>query len=90
MSRTHKHDQDKNCRSLLDSLSDYVDGTLSDHLCEELERHMSDCRDCRIVVNSLQKTVYLYQQTVENPEVSNGVRQRLFHSLELDEFLKED
>jgi anti-sigma factor RsiW len=87
MSRTHRLHPDKDCRSLLDSLSDYVDGTLSDNLCEELERHMSDCQDCRIVVNSLQKTVYLYQQTVENPEVPYGVRQRLFHSLDLDEFL---
>ena len=90
MSQKHKHDHGKDCRSLLDSLSDYVDGSLSDQLCEELERHMGDCEDCSIVVDSLQKTVYLYHQTVEDPTIPADVKERLYHSLELDEYLKKD
>ena len=52
---------DKNCKSLLGSLSDYVDGTAQEKICREIERHLSECEDCRVVVDTLKKTVYLYQ-----------------------------
>ena len=79
----HKHEE---CRELLNSLSDYVDGELQQDLCDEIELHMKDCENCRIVVDTLNKTVSLYQTSPE-PEVPEDVRQRLFHSLNLDEFL---
>ncbi len=78
----------KNCRKLLSSLSDYVDSELSESLCEEIEAHMANCKDCQIVVNTLQKTVYLYQKIVNQPEIPADVQQRLFKRLELEEFLE--
>jgi anti-sigma factor RsiW len=78
----------KNCRYLLSSLSEYVDGELSDDLCLELERHMEGCQDCQIVVNTLHKTVELYHQTAEPPDIPSDVRDRLFKRLDLDEFLE--
>jgi anti-sigma factor (TIGR02949 family) len=83
MSNHHNH----NCRNLLTSLSDFVDGNLDDALCEEIERHMADCENCQIVINTLQKTVELYQETAEPPDVPNDVRTRLFKQLDLEEFL---
>jgi anti-sigma factor RsiW len=77
----------KNCRYLLSSLSAYVDGDLSDELCLAIERHMENCEDCQIVINTLQKTVDLYHQTTEPPEIPTDVRNRLFQRLDLDEFL---
>jgi len=77
----------ENCRDLLNSLSDYVDGSLQEELCVEIERHMSSCEDCRIVIDTLRKTVSLYQTTSELPTVPEDVRQRLFHRLDLDAFL---
>lgn len=76
------------CQHLLTSLSDYIDGTLSDKLCAKLERHLEDCENCRIVVDSLRKTVYLYQVTKQPPSVPDDVRQRLFRCLDLDEFVE--
>lgn len=76
------------CRHLLASLSEYIDGTLGDELCSELERHLQDCENCRIVIDSLRKTVYLYRVTSENPTMPDDVRQRLFLRLDLDEFLE--
>ena len=77
------------CRHLLDSLSPYVDGELGAELCTELERHLSDCENCRIVVDSLRKTVYLYRVTADElPSVPEEVRQRLYHCLDLDEFIE--
>ncbi len=80
----------ESCHELLESLSDYLDGVLDPTLCEELERHMATCEDCRIVVNTLRKTIELYQKTRPDPEIPEGVRERLYVRLKLDAFLKKD
>jgi anti-sigma factor RsiW len=80
---------DKHCESLLGSLSDYVDGTARAELCREIERHLADCDNCRIVVDTLKKTVSLYQ-TTSATEIPADVRERLFIRLDLDDFLKQD
>jgi hypothetical protein len=77
----------KNCRYLLSSLSDFVDGDISEALCDEIEMHMADCEDCQIVINTLQKTVNLYHDTTEQPDIPSEVKRRLFKRLDLDEFL---
>jgi predicted anti-sigma-YlaC factor YlaD len=64
-----------------------VDGTARDELCLELERHLADCEDCRIVVDTLKKTVYLYHSNADT-DLPVTVRERLFKRLNLDEFLK--
>ncbi len=76
------------CHDLLESLSEYMDGTVSETLCQEIERHMLDCENCRVVVDTLRRTLYLVKETNEAVEISETVRQKLFRSLDLDEFLK--
>ena len=78
---------DENCKSLLGSLSDYVDGTAKEELCRELERHLAGCENCRIVVDTLKKTVYLYHSNTDT-DLPVAVRKRLFKRLDLDEYLK--
>ncbi|UCE00631.1 MAG: zf-HC2 domain-containing protein [Chloroflexota bacterium] len=80
----HRHED---CRQLLNSLSDYVDGDVPQELCDEIELHMKDCDNCRIVVDTLSKTISLYQTSSETTDFPEDVRQRLFHRLDLDEFL---
>jgi anti-sigma factor RsiW len=75
------------CHDLLSSLSEYVDGSLDDSLCAEIEKHMAGCENCRIVIDTLRKTIELYQVTAIQPNVPQEVQTRLFHRLELDEFL---
>jgi anti-sigma factor (TIGR02949 family) len=87
MDMKHKHEH-KNCRQLLGSLSEYVDGELDDELCSVLEQHLEDCADCRIVVDTLRKTVYLYHTTVEDESVPVDIRQRLFKSLNIEDYLE--
>lgn len=77
-----------NCRHLLDSLSDYVDGTLDEELCAEIDRHLEECEDCHIVVDTLRKTVYLYHATAPQASVPDDVRERLYHRLNLDEYVR--
>lgn len=76
------------CRYLLDSLSDYVDGSLGKEFCAEIDRHLENCENCRIVIDSLRKTVYLYHSTSsQTPTVPNDVKQRLFRRLELEDII---
>jgi len=88
MNETKKRHEHKNCRELLGSLSEYVDGELSNELCNILEHHMEDCEDCRIVVDTLRKTVNIYQMTAETEELPGDMRQRLFKSLKIEEYLE--
>lgn len=84
----HNHDH-KDCSYLLGSLSEYVDGTLEDMLCEEIERHVAECEDCRVVIDTLEKTIYLYHASagLEPPGVPEDVKERLYKRLDLDDFL---
>lgn len=79
--------EEKNCKSLLGSLSDYVDGVAQEDLCREIERHLSECEDCRVVVDTLRKTVELYH-AASRTNLPVGVRERLFIRLNLEDFLK--
>ncbi len=79
-----------NCEQLVESLSDYVDGTLDDALCVELERHLDECENCQVVVNTLKKTIDLYRMTAQGEDVPEEVRARLYARLNLDDFLKSE
>jgi anti-sigma factor RsiW len=80
----HEHE---NCKQLLSSLGDYVDGALTPELCAEIERHMSGCKKCRVVVNTLRKTVELYHETAEDTVLPADVRQRLYVRLHLEDYM---
>lgn len=85
VSLPHQHDEET-CRRYLSSLSDYVDGTLGEELCRELETHMATCQNCRIVINTLAKTIALYQQIPE-PDMPDAVKERLYKVLHLEPYL---
>jgi predicted anti-sigma-YlaC factor YlaD len=78
------------CHALLDSLSDYVDGSAGEQICAEIERHLEGCENCRIVVDTLRKTIYLYQVTASPPDVPEAVRDRLYQRLNLEEFMEKE
>lgn len=78
--------EEKNCESLLASLVDYVDGVAQEELCREIERHLAECENCRVVVDTLKKTVSLYHITAE-ADLPSAVRERLFMRLNLEDFL---
>jgi predicted anti-sigma-YlaC factor YlaD len=73
------------CREILEALSDYIDGELEARLCAQIEAHMRDCPDCRVMVDTLRKTVLLYR-THGQVEMPPQVRSRLYAVLDLDDF----
>ncbi len=78
----------ENCHRLLDVLSEYIDGELGGQLCLELERHLAGCENCRVVVDTLRKTVSLYHTQLPAPDMPAEVRERLYRSLDLDEYFR--
>lgn len=77
------------CQEMLEGISEFVDGTARQSLCDEIERHMAECPDCRVVVDTMKKTIYLYRQQEEAYQMPLEARQRLFRSLELDDLINE-
>ncbi len=51
------------CEELLKALSDYIDGEIDPSICEEFEKHLKDCEPCKIVIDTVRKTVLLYKGT---------------------------
>ena len=79
----------KNCRHLLEQLSDYLDGEASTQVCREIEQHLAACDDCRVVVDTLGKTIALYEE-LPQPELPDNVRRQLYKSLDLTAYLPDN
>ncbi len=75
----HDHSQ---CRGMLSDLSEYIDGELDEDLCEEIDRHLSECGNCRVMVDTLRKTVILYRE-MGHEEVPADAKARLYAVLNL-------
>ena len=52
----------KECREYLENLCASVDGEASSEVCREVEKHLEDCPDCRIMVDTLKKTIVLCRE----------------------------
>lgn len=84
----NEHQHDFKCSQMLGNLSDYIDGDLQADLCAQIEDHMKTCENCRVVVNTLRKTVELYEKcSEETDEIPGEVKERLFVKLKIEEYL---
>jgi anti-sigma factor (TIGR02949 family) len=79
MERAHDH---SDCRELLGQISVYIDGELESALCTELEAHLADCPNCRIMVDTVRKTITLYHRQATT-QLPSDVEERLFRVLNL-------
>ena len=48
------------CKEVLDQLSDYVDDEARAELCRAIEEHLARCGGCKVVVDTVRKTILLY------------------------------
>ena len=67
------------CEDLLKMLNDYVDGDIDPSICEEFQRHLEGCDPCKVVVDTVRKTITLYRDA-EVYEIPLDFRNRL-HAL---------
>ncbi len=82
--------ENKTCHQLLQSLNDYIDGTLDPSLCAVLEEHLCDCENCQIVYNTTLKTIDLYHTAESHETLPDDVRKRLFLRLNLEDYLQKE
>jgi anti-sigma factor RsiW len=83
---THQHahgHSSEHCQELLAQMSEYIDGELEAALCAELETHLAECHNCRVMVDTLQKTISLYYGQASS-ELPSAVEERLYKVLKLD------
>jgi anti-sigma factor RsiW len=68
------------CQLVIRELCSYLDGELEPAALADLERHLSRCKDCRLVVDTTRKTIEIYcnAQPVALP---GDVRARLHEAL---------
>jgi predicted anti-sigma-YlaC factor YlaD len=74
----HKHDE-----GLLQELRKQFGNDIDAEIIEDVARHMKDCPDCKIYVDSVQQTVKIYRVTETEKSVPEGVSERLFKTLKL-------
>ena len=77
-----------NCKRLWESLSDYIDGELSEELCQIIEQHLAGCEHCRVVVVTTHKTIHLCHCDADDTKMPSDVRGRLFQTLNIEDYLK--
>jgi anti-sigma factor RsiW len=46
-----------NCRETIRLICEYLDGKLSPSVAFEVERHVTNCKDCRLVLEAARKTL---------------------------------
>ncbi len=49
------------CQEVLDQLADYLDEDARQELCRSIEAHLAKCRNCQVEVDTVKKTIILYQ-----------------------------
>ncbi|MGC1618807.1 MAG: zf-HC2 domain-containing protein [Candidatus Acidiferrum sp.] len=69
-----------NCQDIIHELSTYLDGELDASMKRELEQHLEDCSECKLVVNQTKKTIQIFCDC-EPVELPGDVRNRLHEAL---------
>ncbi len=52
----------RKCLDYIKELNDYIDGELDPSICEEIEKHIGHCENCRIMVDTMKQSVTLCRE----------------------------
>ena len=80
--------EDISCEELLQYLSDYIDNDLDEELTAVAQNHLGTCHNCRVVLDSTQQTIFLFQEQGQRM-IPAQRRQRLFNQLQTAFLAKE-
>ena len=68
------------CKKHIQNIADYIDGEIDQALCEQLEKHLKECNNCRIMVDTMRQTVVLCREGKREalpPEIESRLLQAL-------------
>ena len=69
-----------NCKGVIREISDYIDGELGLSARQELERHLENCEECKMVVDQTKLTVEIFCDS-KPIELPGDVKARLHDAL---------
>lgn len=69
------------CEELVRYLSDYIDQELDADLSQAAREHLSTCHNCRVVLDSTQKVILLYQDAAHARAIPAERQKRLHDDL---------
>ena len=69
------------CKEFLQELTDYLDSTVDAELRVKLERHISECPNCFVILDTTQRTIKVYKG-VEPQPIPDEVHVRLMKAVE--------
>jgi len=69
------------CKEFLQELTDYLDSTVDAELRLKLERHINECPNCFVILDTTQKTIRVYKGMQEK-EIPAEVEARLMKAVE--------
>jgi RNA polymerase sigma-70 factor (ECF subfamily) len=67
----------RGCKALFAALSEYLDGTLQEEMCRELEKHIQHCQPCDAFLDTLRATVHgIRKVSPAKPDPATAARVR--------------
>ena len=66
------------CEDLLAYVSDYIDGELDDALSAAAQHHLVTCENCRVVLDSTQRTILLYKERNQQERLTGARKDALY------------
>ena len=69
------------CKQFLQELNDYLDPSTDPAMKCHLERHVSECPNCFVLVDTTKKTLQIYKG-IEPQTIPDNVKARLWKALE--------
>ncbi|MDI6740464.1 MAG: zf-HC2 domain-containing protein [Candidatus Edwardsbacteria bacterium] len=87
MKKKHAHTSSHHCRRMVSAFSDYIDKDMREAVCRKVDEHLKDCPDCRVYLDTLNKTITLYRD-LGDVAVPRDIQSRLFATIRLATFKK--
>jgi anti-sigma factor (TIGR02949 family) len=69
------------CKEFLQELTDYLDSNVDAELRAKLERHINECPNCFVILDTTQKTIKVYKG-MQAQEIPQEVHVRLMKAVE--------
>ena len=68
------------CKDFLNELGEFMDGTLDQEIREKLQKHVSECPNCWVVLDTSQRTIKIYKG-LEPQTIPPDIHSRLMTAL---------
>ena len=68
------------CKDFLNELGEFMDGTLDQEIREKLQKHVSECPNCWVVLDTSQRTIKVYKG-LEPQTIPPEIHSRLMAAL---------